>query len=360
MLRPALLTVGLLGLLAGCSENEPPRPKDPWQSASSAALAQVLLPAYSHWTDSNLQLADSARAFCSGDQNLAQARSAYRNAHLAWASVQPLAIGPLAEGNLSWQVQFWPDKKNLVARQVKSLLEQQPALSREGLEQASVVVQGLTAYEYLLFDPGLNLEELEQKRRYCPLLLGIASHQQALATGVLQRWMSGETSLSAQLGQFPNARYTEPREAVADLLRTQVTALDTLKKKLALPLGRAGAGQPQPYLAEAWRSDLSLEVIGATLDSAQKLWKDKDGNGLHRLLPATSADLGLRLDGNWQETRQRLNALGQPLSLLLASESGRDSLNQLYDSLDRLERLQATELARALNVSLGFNANDGD
>ena len=62
----------------------------------------------------------------------------------------------------------------------------------------------------------------------------------------------------------------------------------------------------------------------------------------------------------YSDTRQRLAALRQPLGELLASEPGRTELNALYDSLNRLHRLQEGELAKALGIPMGFNAHDGD
>lgn len=360
MLRPALLSLALLATLAGCSNGEPPKEtKEPFAATSAALTDSVLLPAYTRWTDSDRQLADSARAFCAGEQDLASARQAYLAAHGAWAALQPLAVGPLGEGNLAWQVQFWPDKKNLVARQVNTLLDATPLLKQGDLEKASVVVQGLTAYEYLLFDQGIDLADLEQKRRYCPLLLAIGSHQQALSARVLGEWL-GEQGLAAQLKSFPNTRYAEAREAVAELLRVHVSALDGLKKKLGTPLARGGKGQPQPYLAEAWRSGASLAALDATLASAEALWRGVDGNGVRSLLGKEQADLATRIDAAYSESRQRIAALGQPLTALLADEAGRASLNQLYDSLDTLHRLHEAELAKALGIQLGFNAHDGD
>ena len=37
-----------------------------------------------------------------------------------------------------------------------------------------------------------------------------------------------------------------------------------------------------------------------------------------------------------------------------------ETLTTLYAALDNLENRQQTELARNLNIQIGFNANDGD
>ena len=156
------LGLALLSLtLTACS------PADPQQQVSQALTDGVILPIYSAWHEADRQLAASALAFCSGQQNLAEARQAFATAQSAWAAVQPALLGPLAEGNRAWQVQFWPDKKNLVARQVEALLNKKPDISPADLDKSSVVVQGLTAYEYLLFDAALRPQ---QPRAESPLL----------------------------------------------------------------------------------------------------------------------------------------------------------------------------------------------
>ena len=44
----------------------------------------------------------------------------------------------------------------------------------------------------------------------------------------------------------------------------------------------------------------------------------------------------------------------------VADDAGKQTLNQIYDSLNVVHRLHEGELAKALNIQLGFNANDGD
>ncbi|MDH1443076.1 imelysin [Pseudomonas sp. GD03721] len=348
------LIASLLGLaLVGCGQQDP-------RAKVSAALADgVLLPAYNSWQEADRQLAVNAEAFCAGNADLGTARQAFLGAQSAWAGLQPLLVGPLAEGNRAWQIQFWPDKKNLVQRQVEALLKSKPQLNNDDLAKASVVVQGLTAYEYMLFDPALDLTQAEQKARYCPLLQAIGQHQQALAVQIMDEWQ-GKPGMAEQLKTFPNERYADANEAIADLLRVQVTALDGLKKKLGAPMGRQSKGIPQPYQAEAWRSAASLANLGAALANAELLWHGSNRDGIQTLLGDDQADLANRIDAAYQDTRQRLAALDKPLGDLLADEAGRAALNELYDSLNRLHRLQESELAKALDVQIGFNAHDGD
>lgn len=348
------LVIALLALgLTACS------PQDPQQRTSAALAEGVLLPAYSAWQQSSQQLAESARAFCAGQQELGAAQQAFLTDVASWAALQPLLLGPLAEGNRAWQVQFWPDKKNLVQRQVEALLNSKPQLTRADVEQASVVVQGLSAYEYVLFDAGIDLTDKARQARYCPLLTAIGEHQQQLSATVLDQWQDKE-GMAAQLKRFPNARYAEAPEAIAELLRTQINAIDGLKKKLGAALGRQSRGQPQPYQAEFWRSNSSLSSLAASVASAERLWLGADQDGLRSLLGDGQPMLAERIDQQYATTRQHLAALQSPLGELLADESGRAELNTLYEQLDKLHRLQGGELAKALGVQLGFNAHDGD
>lgn len=227
MFRPKLLFTSLAAIALGaCS------PQDP-QAVTSAAIAKsVILPTYTRWAEADKQLAVSALAYCQGKETLETARADFLHAQKAWAELQPLLIGPLAEGNRSWQVQFWPDKKNLVGRQVEQLVIAQPQIDAAALAKSSVVVQGLSAYEYILFDAKPDVANAEQKAKYCPLLIAIGERQKQLAEEILQGWNNTDGML-AQMSKFPNQRYADSHEAIADLLRVQVTALDTLKKNSA-------------------------------------------------------------------------------------------------------------------------------
>ncbi|MFL8986749.1 imelysin family protein [Pseudomonas sp. QLc11A] len=354
MFRPKLLFTSLAALALGaCS------PQDP-QAVTSAAIAKsVILPTYTRWVEADRQLAVSALAYCEGKETLETARADFLHAQKAWAELQPLLIGPLAEGNRSWQVQFWPDKKNLVGRQVEQLVSAQPQIDAAALVKSSVVVQGLSAYEYILFDSKPDVANAEQKSKYCPLLIAIGERQKQLAEEILQTWNNTDGML-AQMSKFPNQRYADSHEAIADLLRVQVTAIDTLKKKLGTPMGRQSKGVPQPFQADAWRSQSSLTSLEASLAAAKTVWEGVDNKGLRGLLPSEQKPLADKIDAAYAASLKLFAGNQRSLTDMLNDEAGRQQLNELYDSLNVVHRLHEADLAKALGIQLGFNANDGD
>ncbi|MCF4996036.1 imelysin [Pseudomonas syringae] len=354
MFRPKLLFTSLAAIaLAACS------PQDP-QAVTSAAIAKsVILPTYSRWVEADKQLAVSALAYCQGKETLETARADFLHAQKAWAELQPLLIGPLAEGNRAWQVQFWPDKKNLVGRQVEQLVVAQPQIDAAALTKSSVVVQGLSAYEYILFDAKPDVANDEQKAKYCPLLIAIGERQKQLAEEILAGWNNTDGML-AQMSKFPNQRYADSHEAIADLLRVQVTALDTLKKKLGTPMGRQSKGVPQPFQADAWRSQSSMTALRASLAAAKTVWEGVDNKGLRGLLPSEQKPLADKIDAAYAASLKLFDSTQRSLGEMLDDDAGRQQLNDIYDSLNVVHRLHEGELAKALNIQLGFNANDGD
>lgn len=357
MFRPKLLFTSLAALVLGACA--PAQDKDP-QATTSAALAnQVILPTYTRWVEADRQLAISALAFCEGKADLATARADFLHAQKAWASLQPLLIGPLAEGNRAWSVQFWPDKKNLVGRQVEALISADRPINAQSLAQASVVVQGLSAYEYILYDSKPDLADATRKASYCPLLIAIGERQQTLAEEILAGW-HGKDGVLTQMSHFPNPRYADSHEAIAEVLRVQVTALDTLKKKLGTPMGRQTKGIAQPYQAEAWRSQSSLASLQASLQAAQSVWQGVDGKGLRALLKGEHKPLAEKIDAAYASALQALQTNDRALTALLEDPTGKPLLDELYGRLDAVHRLHQNELAKALDIQLGFNANDGD
>lgn len=336
-------------------------PSDPVTETTATLAEVVFIPAYSQWQDSTQQLSLTTQAYCEGKARLEEARQQFILTQSAWASLQAMLIGPLSDANRLLQVEFWPDRKNLIAHQVEALVQSTPLPDLSHVQKGSLVTQGLSAYEYLLFDPAVSLSDPQRQPGYCALAMAISNHQQQLATKALSEWQEPNLGLAQQLGHFPNNRYASATEALAELLRTQVSALDGLKKKLGLPMGRPGQGIPQPYQAQAWRSNSSLLMLEASLEGAEQLWHGTGDNGLRHLLDKEHQGLAKRIDQSYGQIGEQLQRIKpRTLAMLLSNDEGREQLNALYESLNTLYRLHQGDLAQALGVQIGFHTLDGD
>lgn len=341
----------LFAVLAGC--NTPPADT----ATVVKQMSQHMLADYQHWASASAALASSAQALCQQNGSLTASQQTWRETFNAWAALQPALIGPLAEQNRSWQVQFWPDKKNLVGRQVKMLLDANPTIDQAKLDKSSVVLQGLSAAEYLLFDQSIDLSQAEQQTRYCGLLLAIGGHQTQLSQDMLSAWQ-GAQGFAATLSNTPNQRFAEPQESLAELLRTQVSSLELMKKKLGTAIGRLSKGIAQPYQAEAWRADASLDSLRASLASLQTFWGQAQQVGLRDLV--SDAALRERIEHQHAQTHDTFAAFTSGLQSLLSNSDDQQRLDKAYLELAELQRLYEKDLARALNIQMGFNAHDGD
>jgi predicted lipoprotein len=125
-------------------------------------------------------------------------------------------------------------------------------------------------------------------------------------------------------------------------------------------MGRQSKGIAQPLQAEAWRSHSSMKSLEASLKAAQAVWVGVDNRGLRGLLGKDQSALADKIDAAYANALKLLAANDKPLGELLADDAGKQTLNDIYDSLNVVHRLHEGELAKALNIQLGFNANDGD
>jgi predicted lipoprotein len=309
----------------------------------------VLTPAYQNWAKQSQQLSVAAQSFCSDGKNLKSLRQNWRLTQQGWSAVSALLAGPVVANSYSAQIQYWPDKKNLVAFQVENYIKQQTGA--ETLSRASVALRGLNASEYILFDTAVKLENKDVRKYYCPLLLANTAYQQNFAAHIETEWQDYVT----QLRSFPSRRFADKQAVLAELLGAQVAALELQHKKLSVVLG---AEIPQPYQAEFWRSAQSLASLRAVLVIEQKLWQDA---GWKSLVVDRDEDLALSIDQTYVATFDALDKLpAKNLQTLLATPEGIKAMRNIQAQLDVLQMMYGKFLAKTLGVQIGFNANDGD
>ncbi|NVD06823.1 iron-regulated protein A [Vibrio sp. JPW-9-11-11] len=280
--------------------------------------------------------------YCQRSVDVDTVKQQWRKTMQSWMALQGQERGPQAALAQSWNMQFWPDKKNTTGRKMQRLIATEQSWTQAQIAAQSVTVQGLGAVEWLLYD---NKSDLATSATTCQTAMAISDNIQHNAALILQAWqLNPWTQLDAKQWQS---------EYIA-LLSNQ---LEYSMKKMSRPL--ANFGHPRPYFSESWRSQTSMQNLYANLVSMQTLYLAR-GAGLDAMLrdmdKAALADRIVNQFAMAIETWPRDKSLFE----LLQTKQGYQYAYAQYNKLEQLKYLIHEEVAIELGVVIGFNATDGD
>ncbi len=291
--------------------------------------------------------------------SLSDSQVTFGHAMDSWMLVQHLRIGPSQLDAREFRIEYWPDKRNRVDRQLAEALEQErpELLEPEGIAGTSVAIQGFPALERLLF-----VDPVVPGSYGAALAASIGANLQAIAAEMAAAWSPGSAFLDDLLkpGSSETA-YADAGQVTGHFLTALATQLEFVaQRKLLGPLGES-AEAARPRLAESWRSRRSLRnarVNAMALD-------DFFGAGSQSRFAAALQEAGAGEAA--QEIGGRILAAGEVLTGLpddlydhVAEPEFRESVGDAAAWLDDARRLMVRDGAPALGLNLGFNSLDGD
>jgi len=340
-----------------------------YAAAMSTTARNVIIPYYRGFEAATAALQVQIAALCEAPApaHLDEARAAFAAIAQTWAGLQFLTLGPISEHQRAFRIEYWPDKRNVVGRQLADVLAKQDAaaLEQERFATTTVGVQGLPAMERLLFDDNA-LQQFPKDAPgaafRCSLMAAIGDNLQNIATDVLTEWTAGEKPYLARIEQ-PDADDEEmpsARDAAARLLNDLLTATIAMRDmKLLAPLGDS-LRKAKPQVAEFWRSGQSIAMLSANLAGMRASFGIDQGlGGLLSAQPegkATAAALIAALD----QASSTLGSITLPLDKAVADPAQRKQVEALAEQLEQTRDLLAGPVATKLNLPIGFNALDGD
>lgn len=295
------------------------------------------------------QLVSATTGYCNGPtpDSRQGLNNAWLEAFLAWQQVRFVDFGPVENNNLSWQFQFWPDPKNLVARKARDLLGTEATVNADVINQSGVAVQGFPMAEYLLFDEQLNSgENALPAAKNCEVLSAVTRHMARNARNLADNWANFKQ------------HYLDTAPYRDTTIKAGMTALEILEeRRLAQPMGLRGNGKRNPYITDAWRSGQSLMAVEATVTGLKQIYLP----GLTTLLE-TAGEGGLadRIQRQFKKVADNFPEAHVAMATLMNSDDRFRILQGLYVDISQLSTLINDEAAVALGVVRGFNSSDGD
>lgn len=325
-----------------------------------ATMTRHIRPAYGRIAKASKSLALIMRAACRTDDGVSTPTIAksFMDVVSAWVAVQHIRFGPVTEENRYERIAFWPDPKNLTSRQMSRVLSQrdETATSAETLAKKSIALQGLTALERLMTMEPAELREDGVFR--CRYAQAITQNLVKMTSEVDAAWQADSAFVRTIEQPGPqNPLYRDHREAALEILKSLTGGLQFLyERKLKAPLGDS-IEKARPKRAEFWRSSTTLEALDAHFETLLELYMT---SGISAYIKSVDGGLDSTLMDSYQQALVTLKAVDKPFVEAATDKTLRPKLDYLRFLAEDLFMRSSANVANALDLSLGFNALDGD
>lgn len=362
----SLLVAGLLAQLLAhdpaAAQPAGPGPARPASREIVLRLArEVVIPRTETFAATAREQSERWRAFCTSPRpaGLPQLEAAFQASADSWSGLELVRFGPIADDLRFERVAHWPERSNAVGKAVAGLLAGTDELGPERLGRASVAGQGLSALERLLYGDVPDgreaarralLERSAAGRRRCALGLAISASLARIGQDTVAGW----TGPGALLARLTESGPDEAREALTRLVTDHLAALHAIAEaKLGAVLGRNPDGA-RPLAAEGWRSGRSTRAIRLNLEAAARFSRTAlahDRDALDSVLAGLETPLSVAAE---------LAAGSASLGELAADPARRSQVVLLRDAATSARELSGPAFVKALDITLGFNSQDGD
>jgi predicted lipoprotein len=327
------------------------------------------LPGYQAVQDSAATLKEETDTFCAqteaSETDLQAFQDDWKAFNQSWQAIQWVKVGPVVSENRLFRIQFFPDTNDAVSRGVENLLLETQTVTAELVAGQNVGGQGIPAMEYLLFpasasDSLLTASDAEKR---CELLTAIAQNLLNICTEINAAWSISGGNYREQLISG-TGDFTSAQDGVEELVTNWLEAVELVKdEKMLIPLGSDAPGFPG--ITEFVLSDESFASISTNLDAFAALYSAGGGRGFDYILSTVleQESINTEMTEAIQQTITAFEAMHQNFQSypeLLNSPDGRQQLTTVIDELRDVRDILSSSFVQALDINIGFNANDGD
>lgn len=331
---------------------------------------RVVVPRYASMTTAFGALENRAAEFCAAPSagGLDGLRAAWREATERWIEASIIQFGPIQEDNRRLRIEFWPDRNDNVPRSVRQVLARTDELTAETITRMSVAAQGLPAMEEVIFTPDVDVlatftTDASATRR-CDLVEAIAGNLHTIAETVEAEWRrsgGGWVDQLARAGRGSDVFATR-EAAIEEVVNSLVTVVEVTKNnRIGDPLGGETIADARPFRAESFLSANSFPNIISAVEGLQAAYTGHDNFGFDDYLKELDrVTLNTEIETEFRAVLEIAAQIPVPLAEAVLDEAYRPVVVDLFDRATLLTRLIKNQLSAAMQVTVGFNENDGD
>lgn len=367
--RTTMIALALAVAFAAVAHGQDKIPAGAYQRINEALVANHIVPRYQALAATTAALEVAAAAFCAAPEKakLEGLRAHFHETMDAWMAVQHLRFGPVELFMRAQRLYFWPEARGRIEDAVRQIVAaaDSTALSPDQFRRASVAAQGLPAIEVLLYGEGGGLLLARDAGEFrCRLLEAASANIHSMAAEIVEGWRGGELDYAAKVVEpgETNLYYRTAREATLDLFKSLHNELQLIADVKVMPVLGPTKEAARPRNAETLLSGRAMRNIAINLEALQALYLDEGGAGLGTLVIERGSDpeLDPLLRRAFDMTIATARSIPGKLSEAVVDPERRPPVEKLSTQILALKQIVKTRLSAALDLSVGFNALDGD
>ncbi|MGH6947594.1 MAG: imelysin family protein [Kiloniellales bacterium] len=367
--RTTMIALALAVAFAAVASGQDKIPAEAYRHVNEALVANHVVPRYQALAAATGALETAADSFCAAPEKakLEGLRARFHETMDAWMAVQHLRFGPVELFMRAQRLYFWPEARGRIEDAVRQIVAaaDSTALSPDQFRRASVAAQGLPAIEVLLYGEGGGLLLAPGTGGFrCRLLEAASANVHSMAAEIVEGWRGGELDYAAKVIEpgETNLYYRTAREATLDLFKSLHNGLQLIADVKLLQVVGSSKEAAQPRNAESSLSGRALRNIAINLKALQALYLGEGGVGLGDLAREQGSDpeLDPLLRRAFDITIATARSIPGELGAAVVDPERRPSVEKLSTQVLALKQIVKTRLSAVLDLSVGFNALDGD
>jgi predicted lipoprotein len=300
---------------------------------------------------SNLNQATTNFIAQTNAENLLVLQNLWKTVALSYAKTEIGNLGDIQTSAVYLSMYSWGANEI----KIEELIASTTTIDENNINSMPTKTRGLTAIEYLLFSGDLKaiINSFSNERR------------KEILTALVKNLHSKSISLHEQWEIYTDFFINNTAIGIngsINLIVNQLNFLleDVLRFKIGEPAGLDNSSNANTALLQAYRSEISLEIIQENIAAAKVVYYGiPDGLDDYVSSITGSEDINTSIATAFSGIENNIASLSNT-SLKNAIENNNFAVNELYHHIKNLIVLIKVDVASSLSVTVTFTDNDGD
>ncbi|GHC47198.1 imelysin family protein [Ulvibacter litoralis] len=317
-----------------------------------------ILPLHESFATQTTTLLEKAEAFAQNEtvQNLTTFQNEWKNTAILWKQCELYNMGDIEDSFIHTRIDTWATNDD----NIEGFIAGSEPIDIAFINSVGSSSKGIAALEYLLFNADISttLTDFQNDSRRVDYAVALSEDLKNLGAEINGLWIGyGPTFIDAVDSNLEGGQ-NQTNNAMVTLVE------EVIISKLGRALGDTNGGTLNEEEFEAFRSDISLQMIKANLEEVQKTFTGNFVEGTRNIgfddyiANLEGNDLRDRINASFDVVTSQLDTFSQSLNETL--QSNPEKITALQNACNDLLIILRVDMASFIGSTITFNDNDGD